>query len=431
MAKGTFLADSLTDMTRGLLRSSALRLCLILSVLFATGMALSISLGLYLGQQAVSRQVDETLRGLAEGLAAEGVTPDRSALIIRQLDDLDSLPPPFAPVAAAGGGNVNLNQKFADSEEWRAVVSKDSQGRAILIAVPLEDSDDAVELVGAVLWGTAALVILLSISVGVSVGLLGQRRLSRVSETLGKMAEGDLKARTGVRRERDDLDDIARDVDKAAGELERLVNQTRHLSASIAHDLRTPLARLRARLETLPEGEERSAALDEATRLSDVFDTIMRVARIEASQGSEGFAPVDLADLAAETIEIFGPVVEDAGKSLALDVMRPSTVFGDRAMLIQAMANLIQNAIVHGGGDITLRVKDAAISISDNGPGVPSDQTSEIIKPMVRLDAARTRDGSGLGLALVKAVADRHGAELILANQQPRGLVVALNFAKK
>lgn len=424
------MADSIPGMARALLRSSALRLCLILSALFAAGMAVSISVGLYLGQQAVSRQVDETLRGLAQGLAAEGVTPDRSALIVRRLDDLGDLPAPFAKVAAAGGGDVDLPREFAKSEEWRALVSQDARGNPILIAVPLEDSDDAVELVGAVLWATAAFVTLLSIGVGVGVGVLGQRRLSLISETLGRLAAGDLKARTGVRHERDDLDDIARDVDKAAGELERLVTQTRHLSASIAHDLRTPLARLRARLEALPQGEERSAALEEATRLSEVFDTIMRVARIEASQGSEGFAVVDLAALATETVEVFGPVVEDAGKSIVLDVARASQVHGDRAMLIQALGNLIQNAIVHGGDDISLRVNETSISIADNGPGVPAEQTAEIIKPMVRLDAARTRDGSGLGLALVKAVADRHGAKLLLAKEHPSGLAVTINFAR-
>ena len=127
--------------------------------------------------------------------------------------------------------------------------------------------------------------------------------------------------------------------------------------------------------------------------------------------------------------ETFGPVIEDAGKSLVLDIAEPGTVFADRQMLVQALANLIQNAIRHGGERITLMADGRSIGVADNGSGVDPADFSEIVKPMVRLDAARQSEGTGLGLALVRAVADRHGARLAFAQNKPHGLTVRLEFA--
>ena len=310
------------------------------------------------------------------------------------------------------------------------MVAPDSGGTPVLLALPLDDSDEALELLGGVLWVTAALVLCVNLALGLGIGLLAQRRMVRITDTLDRLAAGDLQARTGSTRTVDDLDDIARQLDVTAVELERLVAQTRNLSASLAHDLRTPLARLRARLEALPEGPERGAALEEAARLSGIFDTIMRVARIEAGQGRDGFEPVDLGALLEELAEIFGPVIEEEEKRPILETAGAATVTADRQMLIQAMANLIQNALVYGGDDITLFARGAETGVADNGAGVDPAHYGDIIKPMVRLDAARQSDGSGLGLALVRAVADRHSAKLLLAGNQPSGLRVSLKFAE-
>jgi signal transduction histidine kinase len=349
------------------------------------------------------------------------------------LDDLQGLPQPFRRVIDSKGGTVHLDRDFQRSETWRVLVSEDSNGDPILISVPIENSDRAQELLAGVLWTTAALVIAVTMAIGFGTGLLAQRRLVRINDTLHRLRTGDLGARTGLARSKDDLDDIAHELDRTASELERLVAQAHHLSGSIAHDLRTPLARLRARLEDLPEGEERGAALEEATRMTGIFDTIMRVARIEAAQGNDGFEPVALDQFVDELAETFGPVVEDAGKRLTLDLDVASSVMADRQMLVQAAANLIQNALVHGGKDIILFAHGSTFGIADNGAGVPPGQYDEIIKPMVRLDAARSSEGTGLGLALVRAVADRHGAKLILApndaDQNPKGLRITLNFA--
>ncbi len=424
-----FSVGSAAGPVRWLMRSSTLRLTLLLSLIFAIGMAVAIVLAMWFGRDAVLRRVDTTLLELAASVSDDDM-PGGSSVLIRELDQLDGLPAPFAQIAARGGGTVTLDQDFRRSETWRVMIAEDDDDDPILIALPLDDSEDALDLLGGALWTTAAFVVLIVLAMGLGAGLLVQRRLNRINNTLGRMASGDLQARTGIERSSDDLDDLARQLDTTAGELERLVAQTRHLSASLAHDLRTPLARLRARLEMLPDGEERGLALEEAERLSGIFDTIMRVARIEATHGHDGFETFHLGDLLTELAEIFGPVVEDNGKQLALNISDVQPVFADRKMLIQAMANLIQNAIVHGGRDITLFARRGEIGVADNGDGVDPDLYDEITKPMVRLDAARESDGTGLGLALVRAVADRHGAELVLSDNIPHGLRVALKFTE-
>ncbi len=374
--------------------------------------------------------MDATLTALAGAAVLETAQATTASMIMRSPDDLDGLPRPFGRAVERGGGTVDLEHDFLRSDIWRVLVSRDSQNTPVMVAVPLEVSSQAQEVLGGILWTTAGLVIVLSLIIGLVTGLMAQRRVQRISATLDQLAAGDLTARTEHHRRKDDLDDIAHQLDHTATELERLVAQTRHLSASIAHDLRTPLARLRAKLEMLPDGAARGAALEEASRLSAIFDTIMRVARIEAQQGRDGFETVALEPFVEELADTFGPVVEDAGKDLKIDVSTSGQVQADRQMLVQAMANLIQNALVHGGSTITLVAQGQSVGVADDGPGVDPAQFDEIVKPMVRLDAARTTEGSGLGLALVRAVSERHGAKLEFSAQKPTGLRVILNFAK-
>lgn len=411
-------------------RSSTVRLSVMLSLIFAVSFLVAIFIALSFGERVNDRRLDTTLMTLAQGSTIAQAPRDTAAMILRPLDDLAGLPGPFRQAAARGGGTLNLEDDLMRSDTWRVLVAEDRNGTPVLVAIPIEDSDDARELLERTLWITAAIVIAATLAIGLWTGVLAQRRLGRINDTLGRLAAGDLTARTDHRQTKDDLDDIACNLDRTAEEIERLVMQTRHLSASIAHDLRTPLARLRAQLEMLPAGDERGAALEEAGRLSDIFDTIMRVARIEAGQGRAGFERVALDDLASDLAETFGPVVEDAGKTLHLDLAQPSQVEADRGLLIQAVANLLQNAIVHGGDTITLFAHGASLGVADNGAGVTPDQFDEIVKPMVRLDAARRTKGSGLGLALVRAVADRHRARLQLSQNAPQGLCVTLEFTK-
>ena len=425
-----FSAANLTTRLRWLYRSSSLRLTLLLSCVFALGMAIAIFLALTLGENAITRRVDATLAAFATAAAADDSIEETASVLMRPLSKLNDLPEAFRQGAAVGGGTISLEADFRQSDTWRILISEDDDGTPILIAVPIDDSEDALDLLSGVLWATTAVVVALVLIIGFAAGLLAQRRLNRINQTLNQLAAGDLHARTGIGRSTDDLDHLAHKIDATADELERLLAQTRNLSASIAHDLRTPLARLRSHLEQLPQGKERGAALEEAERLSHIFDAIMRLARIEAGHGTDGFEEVPLAELITELEDIFGAVVEDSGKTLSVDHRQTETVFADRKLLIQALANLLQNAMVHGGSDIHLFADGHTLGVADNGRGVDPSSYQDIVKPMVRLDAARESEGTGLGLALVKAVADRHGADLILSPHTPQGLCVTIQFTK-
>ena len=424
------LVAKITGLLSRLSRSFVLRLTLLLSVLFALGMAATIAVALNLGRDAIVNRADVTLGALGASLKAGEEVDETETVIARPLSDLGDLPTAFAHDIEDGSGTILLEDDYREFEAWRVSIVQTSAGISTLLAVPLDASDDALDLLEGILWAVAVVVVSIAITIGIGAGLLAERRLSQITRTLTRLASGDLEARTGVNRKTDDLDDLAQRLDETAAELERLVTQTRHLSASLAHDLRTPLARLRSRLEMLPEGEARGEALEEAARLSQIFDTIMRIARIEATQGAVGLDSVDLAELADEVAEMFEPVVEDAGKVLLLESEDASTVRADRQMLIQAMANLIQNALLHGGEKIVIFANGAEFGVRDDGPGVDSAQFDEIIKPMVRLDTARHTEGTGLGLALIRAVADRHGAKLGLSHNQPSGLCVTFSFAE-
>ncbi|MEM7730889.1 MAG: histidine kinase dimerization/phospho-acceptor domain-containing protein, partial [Pseudomonadota bacterium] len=342
-------------MLRWLRRSFILRLTLLLSLLFAVGMAAAVYVALGLGREAIVSRADAALAGVAVSLAGGGAPSERADLLIRPLDATGDLPTAITAVAMTGGGTVELDDDYRQAEDWRVSLARDPAGGAYVLAVPLDEGEETFDLLEGILWSVAVVVLLVALAMGIGAGILAERRFSQITATLDRLAAGDLGARTGAVRRADDLDDLAHRVDAAAADLERLVTQTRHLSASLAHDLRTPLARLQSRLEAVPEGDARDAALAEAARLSEIFDTIMRVARIEATQGEDGLAGVDLGDLVQDLAETFGPVVEDAGKTLALDVQDGARVQADRQMLVQATANLIQNALVHGGDQVTHR----------------------------------------------------------------------------
>jgi signal transduction histidine kinase len=165
--------------------------------------------------------------------------------------------------------------------------------------------------------------------------------------------------------------------------------------------------------------------------MKELINAILRLAQIEAQQSPSNFSPIDLNAFAREIYDTFSVVVEDQGKRLSLRVDDARVVNGEVALLNQAVANLIQNAINYGGDEISLFVEGASIGLADNGVGVPPGEFENIIRPMVRLDFARQREGSGLGLALVNAVAKLHGAKLVLDANQPSGLVVRLVFSSK
>ncbi len=223
--------------------------------------------------------------------------------------------------------------------------------------------------------------------------------------------------------------------------VQALMENMRQVSNDIAHDLRTPLTRLRQRLETAYLGTQDAALLREAiehsiAEVDDVlatFGALLRISRIEARERKAGFTPVNLSELFASMVEAYLPVVEDEGKHLSFDIAPGVEVRGDRPLLTQMLSNLIENAIHHTpiGTRIVVSLRDDANRvvgcIEDNGPGIPHQHHDHVFRRFFRLDSSRSSAGSGLGLALVAAIADLHRIALSLRDRAP-GVAVVMQF---
>jgi signal transduction histidine kinase len=254
---------------------------------------------------------------------------------------------------------------------------------------------------------------------------------------------GDLHRRLAVTGSGDEFDSLADSLNAMLARIEALMTGLKEVSDNIAHDLKTPLTRLRTRLETVLGAPTEPAAMraaveatiQEADQLIAVFDALLRIARVEAGATGEGRAIVDAAALAAEVGELYQPVVEETGGTLDVRAAGPLPVTVNRALVAQALTNLIDNALKYGaptdGGAPALTLtargdgRDVFLTVADRGPGIPAADRGRAVERFVRLDASRSRPGSGLGLSLVQAVAKLHGGRLELSDARP-GLAATL-----
>lgn len=273
----------------------------------------------------------------------------------------------------------------------------------------------------------AALV--LAVALAVLFARRSERRVARLGRMLEAVAGGDMSQRFNADPARPD--DIARVADKVDDMLDRLalsVDSLRQVSNDVAHDLRTPLMRLRSRLEPLlarddlsdgTEGEVR-AAVGDLDAIQRTFDAILRIAQIEGGNARPRREALDLGELAGVVHEMLEPVAEEMGHRLILNAA-PSSVEGDREMLAQALTNLAENALRHcpAPAVVTITTSRGAVTVCDDGPGIPPAERDRVTRRFYRLETSRNTPGSGLGLSLVQAVARLHGGVLELSDNQP------------
>jgi hypothetical protein len=240
----------------------------------------------------------------------------------------------------------------------------------------------------------------------------------------------------------DELNTLSRTINGMLEQIELLVHGVRNVSNSIAHDLRTPLAELRSRLEELalirPSPTETFAEVDGAVadvdRVIRIFDALLRLAEIDAGLRRSGFVPLDMADLASNAVEFYAPAAELKGIDLVLRADGPLSVMGDPVLLAQALGNLLDNALKYAPVNGTIRVAvhrrfdgTVEVSVSDNGPGIAEPEWLKVVERFYRGDASRGTPGVGLGLSLVQAVAKLHGSALEFSDEGP-GLRVTFNL---
>lgn len=313
-----------------------------------------------------------------------------------------------------------------------------AEGGRLAVAIPDFTVESFETLLPDMLLATGFTMSVLVLIGGAVFGFLAQMKFDRMRHGLERIAAGDLDHRIAPVRIRDDVDELAVTIDHTTKRVQTLVDQVGNLSVNIAHDLKTPLARLHVLLE---EAETPGAARDDhihaaRTQLDQVisvFDTVMRIARIQSGLHKSTFTRIDLGELAATAAETFGAVVEDAGQTFQLDTSKAGKVLGDEPMLMQALGNLVQNSVRYAGtgAHVTLWARGQAIGISDTGPGIADKDLVRAVEPMVQLDASRSSDGVGLGLALVKAIAEIHKGSLELSNAKapaPQGLTAGIYF---
>ena len=258
------------------------------------------------------------------------------------------------------------------------------------------------------------------------------RRVDAVNRTSERIIHGDLAQRVPLTGSGDEFDQLATNLNAMLDQIERLMVGMRQVTDNIAHDLRTPLARLRARLEvTLLEkpdaqryGEALRQTITEADTLLGTFNALLSIAEAEAGSRREALAVVSLEEIARSVAELYEPVADEKGLTLTIDLDAGVRVRGDRHLLSQAIANLLDNALKYtpaGGVSLTVR-KDrdwARIEVADTGPGVPAGQRDAVFDRFVRLEGSRSTPGNGLGLSLVRAVARMHGGSVRLEDSQP------------
>ena len=286
-----------------------------------------------------------------------------------------------------------------------------------------------------------ALVLALSLWLGMwaSGRLVG--RLDDLNRALLSLLRGDRSMRMSVRSPGDEFDQVARRFNELLDENERLLGRVREVSSNIAHELRTPLARVRNHLEELlarprPAQEVEQSlreALEETDSLLATFQGLLSISRIASGAFRDEMLPVDLSRITRDAVELYEPSAEEAGLRLEVDAVPEALVVGDRHLLAQALSNLIDNALKYAPAASTIEVStrrsDARLElrVADSGPGIPAQDRERALEPFTRLEAARGTAGTGLGLSLVAAVARLHGASLVLADHEP-GLEVMLTF---
>lgn len=288
--------------------------------------------------------------------------------------------------------------------------------------------------------------LLITVALGVGGGLLLSRyflnRLDAFSEGSRAILHGDLKQRMPVSGSGDEYDRLAQSLNEMLDQIGRLMDGMRGVADDIAHDLRSPISRLRSRLElTLmddPEPDRYQATLEKTIEEIDAilatFNALLAIALAESGALRENFERLDLAAIAHDAGELYQAAVEEQGQTLDMKIASNPSVDGDRNLLSQAVANLLDNALKHtpAGGRIVLAVGTGAdnrpeIVVSDTGPGIPADARERVLERFTRLDSSRSTTGSGLGLSQVAATARLHDAELRLEDNNP-GLRVKLLF---
>jgi signal transduction histidine kinase len=352
---------------------------------------------------------------------------------------------PQAAVATAGFVEFHAPEPLLDETTGpllRGRVETLANRDRLLVGLDVTDLDGLAVRIKAAVLASVALMFAVAIAASVLVTYRTVGRIEQINAASRAIMLSGLDRRIPLRGSNDEWDRVAENLNLMLGRIEALMGEVRQVSDNVAHDLRTPLTRMRGRLETAFHGS-RSADADQlliGDTIADldsvlrIFSSITRIAQIETQARKGGFRTVNLVEIAGEVVELYDAAAEQDATRLTLAGDGEVLVTGDRDLLFDAIANLVDNAIKHGrrGGKIVVASENgpggAVVSVADDGPGIPPTEHAHVFKRFYRLEQSRYTPGNGLGLSLVAAVAHLHGARIELADNSP-GLKFRLRFA--
>jgi len=448
------------------LRSSTFRYAIIYMLVFGASVAGVMGFVYWQTVRVIASQTDDTIQAEITGLAEQyrqsallgliriirersQAAPGRRGLYLladRNYNRIEGNLSSWPPIARGAPNTVDFLVATDVGEDARPQVARARTvdvpgGFHLLVGRDMTERTDFTKLMTDALIGGLILTAVLGIAGGILMSRSLLARIEGINRGTEDILQGDLTRRMPVRGNRDEFDRLATSLNAMLDQIDGLMTGMRGVADNIAHDLRSPISRLRSRLEVSLMGETDAdgyrRAMEDAIREADgilaTFNALLEIALAEAGAVRDRFSPIDLSALAADAGDLYGPVAEDKGQSLAIGIEPGVTVPGNSHLLAQAVANLLDNAIKYTpeGGRISLDVRrdgdGAVLEIRDTGPGIPEEARGRVLERFVRLDASRSAPGAGLGLSLVSAVARLHRATLALTDNAP-GLHVTMRF---
>jgi signal transduction histidine kinase len=352
--------------------------------------------------------------------------------------NLKQIPSGLPPLGSTGELELGASDNHG-TNRLRVLTQRLPDGRLLVLGRSLTTVHEIEEIVRGGLLVALVPMLLLSIVGGIVLSRSALRRIGEVHRTSRQIMAGQLNKRLIIRGNDDDFDRLSRIVNEMLDEIERLMQQAKGVGEDIAHDLRTPLTRLRGRLEqalsapisSLDVAAILGTSIEDIDQILGTITAILRIAEVEHGQRRAGFREVDLADVAREAADLYEPVAEEKDIRIDLVAERAATARGDGDLLFELVANLLDNAIkfTPPGGRVQLSIRAAALGpivrVADSGPGIPKAEFSQVLRRFYRADRSRHTPGTGLGLSLVASIAQLHRFGLIL-NDREAGCCIEL-----
>ena len=450
-----------------LLRTQAFRIVLVYAVLFALSVTALLAFTYWNTRRTLDGQTDQIveaeitglaeqyqhlgLRGLAESVRNRTSHGGQSLYLLTDAlrrpvaGNLDSWPQTMT--AAANVVEFDYERPVDGKLETRRARGRMlpvTGGFVLLVAQDVHERFLTTRMFTTTLPWTVALILLLGLLGGALMSRNMLQRLDAINRTSGEIMAGDLTRRVPRTGSGDEFDTLAENLNRMLDRIERLMKGLREVTDSVAHDLRTPLNRLRNRLEESAarlsasgtQASEIERSIAETDQLIGTFNALLLIAETDAGTTRAAMTALDLQSVAADVVELYEPLADERGVKLTLVPSGDVAIEGNRSLIAQALANLVDNAIKYTPADGAVRISahtgenSVELSVSDSGPGIPLEDRARVVDRFVRLEASRHSPGTGLGLSLVAAVAHFHNAELSLEDNAPSGLKAVLRFPR-